>query len=162
MGSSTCCCMVYIRSVQTTEKKIKCMSLYIQMNRTEYELEPGFSRMEKITITGQRTKHIVTLEGHTKIIPGENLFVTIPRLDDYSCLVLGSLHLLFHLLISNTKTHFLNNLSKLLQSKLEITLAGKILYENYAESVYSIYRDLYKSKSQRENMIQYGVGSTNL
>ena len=85
-----------------------------------------------------------------------------PRIDDYSCLVPGSLHLLFDLSISNTKTHFLNNLSKLLQSKLKITLAGKILYENDAESEYRIYKDLYKSKSQRENMIQYGVGSTNL
>ena len=92
------------------------MSLYIQMNRTEYELEPGFSRMGKSTITDQRIKHIVTLEGHTEITPDEYLFVAIPRLNDYSCLVSGSLHLLFDLSISNTKTHFLNNPSKLLQS----------------------------------------------
>ena len=132
------------------------------MNRTEFELEPGFIWLEKSTITGQRTKHIVTLEGHTEITLGEDLFVKIPKLDDYSCLVPGSFHLLFDLSTSNTKTHFLNNLSKLLQSKLKITLAGKNLYENDAESVYSIYKDLYKSKSQRRNMIQYEIGSTNL
>ena len=102
------------------------------------------------------------MEGHTEITPGEDLFLTIPRLDDYSCLVPGSLHLLFDWSISNIKTNFLNNLSKLLQSKLKITLAGKILYENDAESMYSIYKHLYKSKTQRENMIQYSAGSSNL
>ena len=49
---------------------------------------------KRVTITGERTKHIVTLEGHTEITPGEDLFVTIPSLDDYSCLVLGSFHFL--------------------------------------------------------------------
>ena len=69
MASSVSGDMVYLRPIQTTEKEIKCMSLYIQMNRTEFELEPGFSRLEKSTITDQTTKHIVTLEGHTEITP---------------------------------------------------------------------------------------------
>ena len=72
------------------------------------------------------------------------------------------MHLLFDLKVSNTKTSFLNNLSKLLQNRLHIKLAGETVYDNNGESFYSVYKDLYKTNSQRDNMIEYGIGSQNL
>ena len=74
----------------------------------------------------------------------------------------GSFHLLFDFKVSNTKTHFKNNLSRLLQKRLQIRLPGETVYDNNGESLYSVYKDLYKTKSQRNNMIEYGIGSQNL
>ena len=131
------------------------------MNRTEEQLIPGFRRSQMGAIKGDRTRHVVTMNPN-KASPGEELYIDIPKLKQDSCLVPGSLHLLFYFKLSNTKTSFLNNLSKLLQNRLQIRLAGETVYDNNGESLYSVYKDLYKTNSQRDNMIEYGIGSQNL
>ena len=128
------------------------------MNRTESQLTPGFGRSRMSGIKGDRTRHVVTMNPN-KASPREELYIDIPKLKQDSCLVPGTLHLLFDLKVSNTKTHFLNNLSKLLQKRLQI---GETVYDNNGESLYSVHKDLYKSSSQRDNMIKYGIGSENL
>ena len=131
------------------------------MNRTEIELKPGFRRSGLGSIKGDKTRQVVTMNPN-KASPGEKLYIDIPKLKQDRCLVPGSLHLLFDLKVSNTKSHFLNNLSELLQKQLQITLSGETGYDNTEESLYSVHKDLYLSKSQRENMIEYGIGSENL
>ena len=131
------------------------------MNRTEIQLKPGFRRSQMASIKGDRTRHVVTVNPN-KASPGEKLYINIPKLKPDSCLVPGSMHLLFDLKISNTKTHFLNNLSRLLQKRLQIRLAGETAYDNNGESLYGVPKDLYKSNSQRANMIEYGIASENL
>ena len=113
------------------------------------------------SIKGDKTRQVVTMNPN-KASPGEKLYIDIPKLKQDRCLVPGSLHLLFDLKVSNTKSHFLNNLSELLQKQLQITLSGETGYDNTEESLYSVHKDLYLSKSQRENMIEYGIGSENL
>ena len=56
----------------------------------------------------------------------------------------------------------MNNLSNLLHKRYEIKLAGETVYDNSGESLYNVYKDLYKTNSERYNMIEYGIGSTNL
>ena len=131
------------------------------MNRTEEQLIPGFRRSQMGAIKGERTKRVVTMNPN-KALPGEELYTEIPKLKLYSCLVSGSLHLLFDFKVSNTKSSFLNNLSNLLQNRYHIRLAGETVYDNSRESLYDIYKDLYKTNSGRDNMIEYGIGSTNL
>ena len=79
-----------------------------------------------------------------------------------SCLVPGSLHLLFTFKVSNTKSWFLNNLSKMLQKRLKIRLAGETVYDNNAENIHKGYKDLWKSNSQRLDMTEYGIASKNI
>ena len=98
------------------------------------------------SIKGKRMRHVVTMD-HNKASPGEELYINIPKLKPNSCLVPGSMHLLFDLKISNTKTHFLNNLSRLLQKRLQIRLAGETAYDNNGESLYGVHKDLHKSNS---------------
>ena len=131
------------------------------MNKTESQMLPGFRRSQMSTIKGNRTRHVVTMNPN-KASPGEEIYIDIPKLKQHSCLVPGSLHLLFDLKITNTKIHFLNNLSKLLQKRLQIRLAGETVYDNNGESLYSIHKDRYKSSSHRDNMIEYGIGSESL
>ena len=116
------------------------------MNRTEIQLKPGFRRSQMASIKGDRTRHVVTMHPN-KASPGEELYIDIPKLKPDSCLVPGSMHLLFDLKISNTKTHFLNNLSRLLQKRLQIRLAGETAYDNNGESLYGVHKDLHKSNS---------------
>ena len=133
------------------------------MNRTEEQLIPGFRRSHMGAIKGGRTRHVVTMNPN-KALPGEELYIDIPKLKPDSCLVPGSLHLLFDFKVSNTKSSFLNNLSNLLQNRYQIRLAGETVYDNSGESLYNVHKDLYKSNSERDNMIEieYGIGSTNL
>ena len=118
------------------------------MNRTRSQLTPGFRRSQMASTKGERTRHVVTMNP-SKASPGGELYVDIPKLKPDSCLVPGSLHLLFELKISNTKSHFLNNLSRLLQKQLKIRLSGETVYDNNGESLYDVYKDLYKSNSQK-------------
>ena len=56
-----------------------------------------------------------------------------------SCLIPGSLHLLFNFKVRNTKSWFLNNLCKMLQKRLTIRVAGERVYDNSGENLYSVY-----------------------
>ena len=102
------------------------------MNTKESELRPSFRRSAMSTLRGTRTRHVVMMNPN-KVNPGEELYVDIPKLKPDSCLVPGSLHLLFNFKISDTKRWFNNNLSKLLAERLKIKLAGETVYDNSGE-----------------------------
>ena len=73
-----------------------------------------------------------------------------------------SLHLVYDLKVVNTKNHFKNNLSKLVQCRIEIKYTGETSYDNSNKSVYEIYKDKCLSESQREYIIECGIVSENL
>ena len=87
-------------------------------------------------------EHVVVTFNPNKANPGQELYIDIPKMKMDSCLVPGSLHLLFTFKVSNTKSWFLNNLSKMLQKRLRIRLAGETVYDNNAENMYEVYKDL--------------------
>ena len=131
------------------------------MNRTEEQLTPGFKRSQASSINGNRTRHVIRFN-REKASPEETIIIDIPKLEKDSCLIPGSMHLNFDLKVSTTKPYFLNNLSKLLKKKLLITISTKTVHDNNNESLNRVYEDLYKSNSQRDNMVEYGIGSENL
>ncbi|CAB3977056.1 Hypothetical predicted protein [Paramuricea clavata] len=131
------------------------------MNTTERELQPGFRRSRMTSIRGLRTRSVVTFNP-TTISPGEELYINIPKLKPDSCLVPGSLALLFDFKNSNTKSHFNNNLSKLIAKRLQIKVAGETAYDCSGESLYEIYRDLWLTQGDRNKMTEQGLGSENL
>ena len=77
-------------------------------------------------------------------------------------LVPGSLHLLFNFKNSNTKSWFNNNLSKLLCERLQIKLAGETVYDNSGESHLAVYKDLWRTKTDRKQSPEYGIANENL
>ncbi|CAB4025365.1 Hypothetical predicted protein [Paramuricea clavata] len=131
------------------------------MNTTERELQPGFRRSRMTSIKGPRTRSVVTFNP-TTISPGEELYINIPKLKPDSCLVPGSLALLFDFKNSNTKSHFNNNLSKLIAKRLQIKVAGETAYDCSGESLYEIYRDLWLTLGDRKKMTEQGLASENL
>ena len=130
------------------------------MTTRSKELEPGF-RSKMSEIRGTRTRHVVTFNPN-KASPGEEIYIDIPKLKPDACLVPDSLHLQFDFKNANTKSWFLNNLSKLLCERLVVKLAGEVVYDNTGESVLSVYRDLWKTSSKRDDMVEYGIAGENL
>ncbi|CAB3983703.1 Hypothetical predicted protein [Paramuricea clavata] len=131
------------------------------MNTTERELQPGFRRSRMTTIRGPRTRSVVTFNP-TTISPGEELYINIPKLKSDSCLVPGSLALLFDFKNSNTKSRFNNNLAKLITKRLQIKVAGETAYDCSGESLYEIYKDLWLTLGDRKKMTEQGLASENL
>ena len=132
------------------------------MNRSENELiSIGFRRSRMAEIRGDRTRHLVTLNRNS-VKPGEELYVDIPKLKDSSCLVLGSLHLVYDMTVTGTKSHVMNNVSKRLQQRLQIKLAGETAYDCSGESLFSIYKDVWLTKSARSDNVEYGIANSNL
>ena len=116
------------------------------------ELSPGFRRAQKSTITGNRTRHVITFNPN-KAKPDETFYVEIPRLSSNLCLVPDSIYLRFDFKNANTKSWFKNNLGKLLQKEMRVRISGMIIYENTGESIFNVYKDLWLKDGLRANMI---------
>ena len=125
------------------------------------KLVPGYKRTRISDIKGNRTRHVVTLNPN-KGNPEEDLYIDIPKLNKNLCLVPDSLRLVFNFKNSNTKSWFLNNLSKRLKKRFIVKFAGEIVYDNTGESLLEIYKDLWKPEYERSDMIEYGIGNENL
>ena len=112
------------------------------MSRVE-KLYPGYKKTKMSERKGNRTRHVVSLNPN-KANPKEDLYIDIPKLNPNLCLVPDSLRLSFNFKNSNTKSWFLNNLSKLLKKRLIVKFAGEIVYDSTGESLLEIYKDLWK------------------
>ena len=126
-------------------------------NKTVEELKPGFQTVQKITVTGTRVRHIVTFNRKTAN-PKERLHVQIPKLKENSCLVQGSLHLLYDFKSENTKSWFRQNLSRNLLEGLQVKIGGEVAYDCTHESLIQLYKDLWLDKRVRDNMVEMGLG----
>ena len=61
----------------------------------------------------------------------EEIVIDVPRLSSNDILVQDSLNFCFNFSLGlNTKSWFKNNLSKLLQNNLEVSMEGQKIYEN--------------------------------
>ena len=100
------------------------------MTTRSKELEPGFR--------GMRTRHVGTFNPN-KASSREEIYIDMPKLKPDTCLVPDSLNLQFDFKNANTKSWFLNNLSKLLCERLVIKFAGEVVYDITGESVLNIY-----------------------
>ena len=67
----------------------------------------------------------------------------------------------FDLKVSN-KIIFPKQSLKASEKEIAITVSTKTVYDNNNESLYHVCKDLYKSNSQRDNVVEYGIGSENL
>ena len=131
------------------------------MNITERELSNGFRRSMMSTIRGERTRHVVT-HNPNSANPGEEPYIDIPKTKPSSCIYPGSMSLLFDIEVTGTKSHFLNNLTRQLQKRLQIRVAGETAYDCTHEYLISTYKDLWRSNSERDDMIEYGLANQNL
>ena len=128
-------------------------------NRME-KLMPDFERFIMSEIKGQRTENTITFNPD-RAEPGEEVYVTIPKLNANACIVPNTLFLTAEFKNKNTKSCFLNNVGKLLAEGLSVMVGGEVAYDNIEESVYRVYEDLWKTEKQRKNMIDCGIANEN-
>ena len=131
------------------------------MNSRTSELKPGFRRSKMTEIKGVRTRHVITFNPN-KVNPGEVIYINTPKLKPDVCLVPDSLNIMFDFKNANVKSWFNNNLSKLLTKELTVKMAGEVVYSNTGESVIGVYKDLWKTSRERDDMVEYGVANENL
>ena len=121
---------------------------------------PDYTKFKASEILGKRTESSITFNPD-RANAGDEVAVTIPMLDANSCIVPNTLYLTADFKNENTKSWFLNNVGKLLVSKLKVKVGGEKAYENDSESIYRVYEDLWISEKQRKNMIYNGIANEN-
>ena len=121
---------------------------------------PNFTKFSLSEISGKRTENSITFNP-TSANPGDEIYVSIPKLDANSCIVPNTLYLTADFKNVNTKSWFLNNVGKLLVKTFLVKIGGKKAYENDDESTYRVYEDLWKTEKQRKNMIYDGIANEN-
>ena len=106
--------------------------------------------------------HRVTFNPN-KAMPGETLSVPVPKLDDGTVLVPGSLALVFDLVVSGHANNFLvNNVSRALVDRLTVKLAGEILQDTDGFDLFKLYQDNFLTESERASMLSEGIQSEDL
>ena len=94
-------------------------------NLREATLNPGFREKSTNAVNGKRTNHNISFH-RNEFVEKEEIVIDVPRLSSEGILVQDSLNFCFNLdLGNNTKSWFKNNLSKLLQDRLEVSMEGQ-------------------------------------
>ena len=121
---------------------------------------PNFTKWKMSDISGKRTENSITFNPD-RAEPGEDVYVTIPKLNANTCIVPNTLYLTAEFKNKNAKSWFLNNVGKLLVKGLMVKVGGEKAYDNVEEGIYRVYEDLWKSEKQRKNMIYNGIANEN-
>ena len=128
---------------------------------SEAHLNPGYREISRTSVSGKGTNHNISFH-RNEFQEKEEVVLDVPRLSSEDILVQDSLNFCFEFSLGNdTKTWFKNNLAKLLQDRLEISVEGKKIYENPKESLFEVYKDLWTSDEIRQNSQQYGIANLN-
>ena len=131
------------------------------MSNKMQQIMPEFEKLRMTEIKGQRTVNTVTFNPD-RAEPGEEMYVTIPKMKPGVCIVPNTLFLSVRLKNKNAKSWFLNNIGKLLVEEFAVKVGGEVAYDNIGESFYRVYEDLWKSSRERDNMIDCGVANENI
>ena len=131
------------------------------MDSRNTELEPGYNKTTWSVIKGKRLFNRTSLL-KKEATPGDTYYVAMPSLSPNQVIVPDTMNLTFKFVNSNTKSRFKNNLGRLLCEGLNVQIGGEIVYDNRGESIMEIYKDLWKSESKRDGMLEYGVANENI
>ena len=130
-------------------------------NLRETHLNPGFREKVRNEVSGKRTNQNISFH-RNEYNKKEEIVIDIPRLSSDDISVQDSLNFCFNLSLgSNTKSWFKNNLTKLLQERLEVSMEGQKSYENPRERLFEVNKDLWVSDEIRQNSHQYGICNFN-
>lgn len=126
---------------------------YLHLNRR---------RKENLGLKAERTSEVITHDPET-IAAGGTLYVKIPPLEPDFAFVPNTLRLTFSIVLSGNKDNFVvNNLGRNIIVKKVSRIGGDIVRIVENCHLYDTFRDLWKTTTERTNMIFQGVQSTNL
>ena len=125
------------------------------------------SHSEKVlgAMKAERTVKRITFKA-TSANPGENLYVSVPKLANDEVIVPGSLALVFDINLKVTgahaNNHLVQNVSRALVNKFIVKFSSTIVQETRSYGIYTTFEDLFLSKDERENMLCEGIQDTDL
>ena len=131
------------------------------MNRGN-EPEPGYKKTQITGIKGRRRVNVTSLIQNQAVPEDIYTVWSIPGLNPNQCIVPDTLALSFKFTNSNTKSWFKNNLRRLHVDRLSIMVEGTNVYENTAESLIEVYKDLWRSEEDRDNRQDFGSANENV
>ena len=131
------------------------------MESRNSELKPGYKKTKNSTVTGKRLVSTTSVM-KTEASPNDTYYVLIHKLSPNKVIVPETMNLTFKFNNSTTKSRFKNNLGRILCEGLTIQIGGEIVYDNRGEGMFETYKDLWKSDSKREGMLEYGIANENI
>ena len=102
--------------------------------------------------------------GVSEANPGEMLYVHVPKLNENEVLMPRSLALRLNIDLSggHENNFLVQNVTQALVSKMEVKFGSTILQQKNGFDIFKIYKDLFLSQEQRDNMIIEGIQSEDL
>ena len=100
----------------------------------------------------------------TKANPGNNLYVSVPKLNEEEVIVPGTLSLLFNIDLTggHANNYLVQNVSRALVDRFVVKYAGTTVQDTNGYGIYEIFKDLFLSTDERDEMILEGIQSTDL
>ena len=100
----------------------------------------------------------------TEANPGNNLYVSVPKLNEEEVIVPGTLALLFNIDLTggHANNYLVQNVSRALIDRFVVKYAGTTVQDTNGYGIYEIFKDLFLSTNEREEKILEGIQQTNL
>ena len=131
------------------------------MESRNSELKPGYERPKNSTVIGKRLVSKTSVM-KTEASPNDIYYAPMPKLSPNKVIIPDTMNLAFKFNNSNTKSRFKNNLGRILCEGLAVQIGGEIVYDNRGEGIFETYKDLWKSDSKRDGMLEYGIANENI
>jgi len=96
--------------------------------------------------------------------PGKTLYVSVPKLGENEVIVPGSLALRFDINLSggHANNYLVQNVSRALVSRMKVKFGTTTFQDIDGYDIFKIYKDLFLSQEQRDNMLLDGIQSEDL
>ena len=126
-------------------------------------LLPSHSVKTLGAMKAERTVKRITFNP-TEANPGNNLYVSVLKLNEDEVIVPGTLALLFNIDLTggHANNYLVQNVSRALVDRFVVKYAGTTVQDTNGYDIYKILNDLFLSTDEREEMILEGIQSTNL
>ena len=126
-------------------------------------LLPSHSVKTLGTMKAERTVKRITFNP-TEANPSNNLYVSVPKLNEEEVIVPGSLALLFNIDLTggHANNYLVQNVSKALVDRFVVKYAGTTVQDTNGHDIYKIFEGLFLSTDKREEMILEGIQKDDL
>ena len=126
-------------------------------------LLPSHSVKTLGAMKAERTVKRITFNP-TEANPGNTLYVSVPKLNEEEVIVPGTLSLLFNLDLTggHANNYLVQNLTRALVDRFVVKYAGTTVQDTNGYDIYKIFKDLFLSTAEREEMLLEGIQKTNL
>ena len=133
------------------------------MMAVQANLLPSHSVKTLGAMKAERTVKRITFNP-TEANPGNNLYVSVPKLNEEEVIVPGTLALLLNVDFTggHANNYLVQNVSRALVDRFVVKYAGTTVQDTNGYDNYEIFKDLFLSTDEREEMILEGIQSTNL